>query len=368
MSVQQKFVQFRQDLSSCLIERDTEVDLAATAIACKEHFMMVGPPGTAKSMLCDAATGWLDDGVLFKCLMSKFTTPEEVFGPIDMQSIKNSRYERLTTGMLPEAHFALLDEIWKASSAINNTLLNITNERIYVNGPNRMVCPLRTLFGASNEWPGAYEDGKELGALYDRFLIRKNVKPICTAAGLHRLMWEDISVTLTGSITPAELDQALAEVEAMPWSDSARDGREKIMAKASDEGIIPGDRRVRKSGKIVQAYAYVHGALQVERVHLKVLSHVLWEDPAEQPEVLERIVSKIANPHEARINSLVAEAEQVYSNTNRSDWQAKATAGQKLENILEDLEALGDVASSHAAYVRDNYLNRLLISSVGSMK
>src|SRR4051812_14174 len=186
--VQEKFVRTRQELSAALIERDEEVDLVLTALVCREHPLLVGPPGTAKSLLLDSLMAWMG-GRKFTVLFTKFTTPEEVFGPISVAGLKEDRYRRVTTGKLPEADGAFGDEVFKASSAILNTLLRILNERVHDNGEGALTpVPLKIFVAASNEWPHQFEGGKELGALWDRFLFRKAVRPILTAAGRTRLL------------------------------------------------------------------------------------------------------------------------------------------------------------------------------------
>ena len=108
--VQEKLVQTRRELSAALIERDEEIDLVLTALVCREHPLLVGPPGTAKSLLLDSLMAWMR-GKKFTILFTKFTTPEEVFGPISVVGLKEDKYRRVTTGKMPEAHLAFLDEI-----------------------------------------------------------------------------------------------------------------------------------------------------------------------------------------------------------------------------------------------------------------
>src|SRR5437667_10497817 len=114
--------------------------------------------------------GWTS-GRRFTALLTKFTSPEELFGAISVQGLKEDKYRRVTTGKLPEAELAFLDEVYKASSAILNTLLRILNERVFENGDGTFVrVPLKLCVGASNEWPHSQEGGKELAALFDRFV------------------------------------------------------------------------------------------------------------------------------------------------------------------------------------------------------
>src|SRR5262245_60293862 len=163
-AVRAKFAATRKELSSALIERDEEVDLVLTALIAQEHVLLVGPPGTAKSLLLDSLMGWMN-GRRFSILLTKFTVMEEVFGPISVAGLKEDRYRRGTTGKLPQADLAFLDELLKASSAILNTTLRILNERLFENGEGALVkVPLKLCVAASNEWAPP-DSGKDLSAL-----------------------------------------------------------------------------------------------------------------------------------------------------------------------------------------------------------
>jgi MoxR-like ATPase len=125
-----KFAAARAALCSALVERDDEVELCLTALVAREHVLLVGPPGLAKSALLDGLLACAT-GTKFSVLLTKFTAPEEVFGPVSLAALKADKYLRVTIGKLPEAEFAFVDEVWKASSAILNTLLRVLNERVY---------------------------------------------------------------------------------------------------------------------------------------------------------------------------------------------------------------------------------------------
>src|SRR3954451_5507260 len=200
--VQAKFAATRKELSAALIERDEEVDLVLTALAAQEHVLLVGNPGTAKSLLLDSITSWMR-GKRFSILFTKFTCPDECVGPVSIQALKEDKYRRVTTGKLPEADLFFADELFKASSAILNILLRILNERVFENGDGTFVkVPLKLCVAASNEWPQAQEGGKELAALFDRFVLRRAVRPILSAVGRKRLLWErDHAPRLSTSVT-----------------------------------------------------------------------------------------------------------------------------------------------------------------------
>jgi MoxR-like ATPase len=139
--LQAKFAAARVELASSLIEREDEIDVVLTAPLAHEHVLLVGPPGCGKSLLLDSLLSWTG-GTKFSLLFTKFTCPEECFGPVSLMALKEDKYLRITTGKLPEANYAFHDEILKASSAILNTLLKILNERVYDAGDG-IVCVQR---------------------------------------------------------------------------------------------------------------------------------------------------------------------------------------------------------------------------------
>ena len=194
---------------------------------------------------------------------------------------------------------------------------------------------------ASNEWPQSFEGGRELQALFDRFVLRRSVRPIRSAAGRQRLLWtRDHTPKLSTSITPGEIDQAHHEALSLPWTEEARQALEVILRQLSQEGIQPGDRRQFKSVAAAQAFAYLCGANRVEPEHLEVLAHSLWDDPAEQPAKVAGVVARIANPAGLQVNSLLVEVEQILAATDTRHLAQAASATSKLQEIHKKLSAL----------------------------
>lgn len=349
MTVQNKFTTTRAEMSAALIERSQEIDITLTALLAGENCLFVGPPGTGKTLLATLLGQWLQSAKVFNHLMNKYTTPEEVYGPVSVIGLKNDQYRRITTDKLPEAEVAFLDEIFKASTAILNTLLTILNEHAYDNGGQRQLCPLRMAIAASNEWPNDNGEGQELGALFDRFVIRCHVRPISTQAGLNRLLWDALPMTLSTTLDPQELETARAEVEALQYTEKAKQTLLEIIQAARAEGITPGDRRLRKAVKIAKAYAYLEGSQQVEPQHLDILSHVLWDEPKEQPQKLAEIIGKLANPEKQRVNELLAEVEDAISAANLRDLGEAMTVSRKLQDIHGELTKLGGPRAKQGA-------------------
>jgi len=362
--IREKFALARKELSATLIERDEEVDLVLTALLANEHVLLVGPPGCAKSLLLDAVMNWMN-ARRFSILLTKFTTTEEVMGPISLTALKADRYCRVTTGRLPEAEVCFLDEIWKASSAILNTFLKVLNERVFENDGEAVRVPLRLAVAASNEWPSP-DSGKELAALMDRFLFRKSVRSIGSQAGRQRLLWHrDHTPKLSTSITSAEVDQAHCDVAALPWSKDAKEALEAILRELTREGIVPGDRRQFKSVTAVQAFAYLNGADDVQTEHLEVAQHCLWDSPEEQPDVCARVIAKIANPTGMRVTQLFLEIESVLATTDVRNLAEAAKAAAKLGEIDRQLAALSGNGRLEKArvYLKDQ-LKKLKLASI----
>jgi MoxR-like ATPase len=132
-AIQAKFASARRELASVMVDRDEEIDLALTALLAREHLLLVGPPGCGKSLLLDSLLAWAG-GRKFSALLTRFSVPEELFGPVSLAGLKEDRFVRVTAGKLPEADFVFLDEVFKGSSAILNTLLKILNERVFDRG------------------------------------------------------------------------------------------------------------------------------------------------------------------------------------------------------------------------------------------
>ena len=157
-------------MSQGVFEKEQIIAVALLCAVAGENMFLLGPPGTAKSMVASRLKMVFKDGKSFDYLMSRFSTPDEIFGPISISRLKNDdRYERLTAGYLPDADVVFLDEVWKAGPSIQNTLLTVINEHIFHNGGQIMHTPMKVLIAASNELP-AKDEGLE--ALWDRFLVR----------------------------------------------------------------------------------------------------------------------------------------------------------------------------------------------------
>ena len=366
--IRDKFAAARCELNAVLVDRDEEIDLALTALIAKEHLLLVGPPGCAKSMLLESLLSWIG-GRRFSALLTRFSVPEELFGPVSLAGLKEDRYVRVTAGKLPEADFVFLDEIFKGSSAIVNTLLKILNERTFDVGDGVVrPVPLKLCVAASNEWP-APETAKELAAMFDRFVVRQTVAPIRTHDGRTRLLWSPSHApAFKDRLDPSELERASRDAAGLPWTNDAREALETVLRDLVKEGIRPGDRRQVKTVAVVRAFAYLHGADRVLPEHLEVATKCLWDDPLEQPEVVARVVAKIANPPGMRINQLLMEAEQILNDADPRDLAKAASAAAKLGEVDRRLGELAvqPKAAKVRSYVRDQ-IKKLGLASIAAV-
>ncbi len=269
--------QLEAELNTVFYERREVIHGALCAVLAGEHVLLLGPAGTGKSAIVRAIAQAFG-GTYFERLLTKFSTPEELFGPISLSALEQDRYERITAGKLPEAHFAFADEVFKGNSAILNSLLALVNERIFHNDGAVTQVPLVSFFGASNELP----EGKELEAFFDRFLLRYDVQYLLRPSAV-RAMVTSTEPAVTTSLCLAELAAAQKDVRDVTITDATIDALLAIREAARGEGITVSDRRWKKTLPAVQANAYLAGEAATCPEDLLILSDSLWREPEGAP-------------------------------------------------------------------------------------
>lgn len=307
----------RDALSEGLYEKEEAVRLALLTAISGESIFFLGKPGYAKSMIaCRIKEAFkADDGSdakWFEYLMNQFSTPEDIFGPISLKALnaegesEEEEYKRITKNMLPEADIAFLDEIWKASAAIQNTLLNIINERKFSNGGERKKVPLKALFTASNELPKKNE-GHE--ALFDRFILRLIVNPIQNEDNFFEMVDESTSheFKMPDGVKPISVGEWNAwkeKIDEISLSDAAKSViravrnelvlRNEAMSedeKKNDELFEVSDRRWKKIVHILKTSAFLNDRTEIDLMDCQLIEYCIWSTEKQQ-KVAREIVEK----------------------------------------------------------------------------
>lgn len=324
--------ELRDTLVTGLVERDLPIRLALIAALAGEHLLLVGPPGTAKSLVARRLNLAFTKSNYFERLLTRFTVPEELFGPLSIKGLEEDRYERLTAAYMPTASIAFLDEIFKANSAILNSLLTLLNEREFDNGTRRDKAPLIAVIGASNELP----DSEELNALYDRFLLRLYVGSVSKDAfpSLLRLRGHakpDVPDVLKLSDTDVAAIQAAAEAIEIPDDVVALlcSLREWCIA----ESIPVSDRRWRKIVKLLQVSALTNGRETASIWDCWLLQHCLWKSPEDREKIYQWYAARVgasAAMDPSRLTRVVVSWEGKLKTDQSSKSQMRDAKGRLL--------------------------------------
>ncbi len=291
---------FVEELARPFVGREEEARVIALTLLAREHMVFIGEPGTAKSAMVRRAAELLN-ARFFKYLLTRFTEPAELFGPLDIKALDEGRYVRLTKGKLPDAEIAFLDEIFKANSAILNALNTLLQERVLYDGYTELVVPLWSLFGASNEVP----EESEVAAVYDRFLVRHFVRPVPEDKWLELLSksW-DIEKDMyfnEGRVAEKVMDmkdlKALHEVVLNVNLEPIKPKLVKLFAVFESRGIHVTDRRKGKALKLIAANAVLEGRREAQEADLIVLKYIIPKDWDELEKVNTILSEELKTPY-----------------------------------------------------------------------
>ena len=406
----ERFKLLLQEMNRGIYEKNTEISLSLLAALAGESVILLGPPGVAKSMVARQLKTAFRDAQSFEYLMSRFSTPDEIFGPVSILKLKTSdTYERAVEGYLPTADVVFLDEIWKAGPAIQNTLLTVINEKIFRNGNREMHLPLKLLVAASNELPAK---GEGLEALWDRFVIRIESRPIKLEKNFRAMLLEshaDFSGS-TGVLGHADFaDNAdssgsMGKSGSTDFSDSADFSDLKITAEeyaewaekickigvkeevldaisairkslravnvdeaAERRNIYVSDRRWKNIVRLLRTSAFMQDREEVDICDLLPIYHCLWQEPEERDAIRSIVIRALFSPFAEKLVEMKnALAEDIkYHRVRRNPEDGRDYEGEietlsdgltSLERQLgENLFVFSDDKAEISAYLRDFY-------------
>lgn len=336
--------------------KDEIIRLMLIAVVAGEHCVLLGPPGTAKSALIRSLSE-LMQARYFEYLLTRFTEPNEIFGPVDIAAFREGQYRRNTAGMLPEAEIVFLDEVFKSNSAILNALLTLLNERKYTSGGQVIRCPLISVFAASNEVPG----DETLNAIFDRFLLRvrsDNLDAYNFSELLQRGIAHEIRQMAGQAAQPMLSARELTDMgrsfgQRMNFSDAFLSSYKGLVFQIRAEGISLSDRRVVKMLKLFAASAFLEGRPAADASDFFVLKHV-WNNE-DQADILEGIIQPVLDafyrehPDRRRVGAVGVGLEALAGEVDRIRQILTGASALGDVQLFSQLKALGEIKSALAS-------------------
>jgi MoxR-like ATPase len=343
-------------LESRFLGKEEAIRLLLIAVLAGEHAVLIGPPGTAKSALIRTFARLLD-ARYFEYLLTRFTEPNEIFGPVDIAAFREGRYERRVDGMLPTAEIVFLDEVFKSNSAILNALLTLLNERRYTSGGAVLSCPLLSCFGASNEVP----TDETLTAVFDRFLLRIRSENL-DAYHFQDLLTKGVEyevMALSGAqpqplVSARELHELHREFgKTMRFSEDFFSQYKGLVFQIRAEGITVSDRRVVKLLKLFAASAWLDGRTEPDASDFFVLKHI-WNNE-DQAAILEGIVTPVLEahyrerPNARRVGAVGVGIEALAGEIDRVRQVLTGSSSLSDIQLFSQLKALGEIKTALGA-------------------
>lgn len=317
-------------LNQKYLEREDLINGALTALISGEPMLILGLPGSAKSMIVRDICASIK-GKYFETMMTKTTVPEELFGSFSIKALEQDKFYRNTAGKLPQSEVVFIDEVFKGSSTILNTLLNITNEKTFNNGGTVEQTPIRCLYAASNEIPQA----EELGAFYDRMVLRYNVKYLQEESSIRKL-FNGLDEVEFPELSVKYIDDLRAKSLKLQMSKEIIDNLLAIRKDIEKEGLVVSDRKWRQSVGLIKAQAILNGNTEVTADDLDILVNILWSSP-DQIIKVRKIVAKHTNPLGEQIQGILDSSKSVYNDLMIKGQGNDVEVFQKLKSMRDKL-------------------------------
>ena len=302
MEVKQRIIKLREQLNHGVYEKEEVMAMSILSAVAGESIFLLGAPGVAKSLIARRFKYAFKDGKSFEYLMSRFSTPDEIFGPVAISKLKNEdKYERVIENYLPSANVVFLDEIWKAGPSIQNALLTVINEKVYRNGSQEVKVPMKALISASNELPAENEG---LEALWDRFLMRLIVEGVQKKEHFNAMISERLdsykdTISEDLKITGEECEQWSTEIDGIEIPENVFNVIDVIRKKLQlhndkeenrENQIYISDRRWRKIVRLLRTSAFLNDRTAVDLMDCFLLKECLWNEE-KQRKIIENFVS-----------------------------------------------------------------------------
>lgn len=308
MNLKETLLELKFEFADYFKEREAEINGSLLAVLSGENLLFLGPPGTAKTQLARSICQTIEGGNFFNYLLTSFSTPEEIFGPLSLRALEKDEFRRNINGCLPTAHIALLDEVFKASSAILNSLLTILNERKYHNGKEIVDVPLLSVFGASNELP---EEDESLEALFDRFLFRYRLSYIQDDENFKNLLFREPDDFIPAASIPVpEIEKLRKSANSLPVDHDVEIIVTELRKSLQLQEIEISDRRWKRIVQVLKVAACSSGCPSVDRTMALLLQHMLWNLPEER-EAIRKTVFKLVVSGGTNTEKLRLDAEDL---------------------------------------------------------
>ncbi len=351
MNLKETLLEIKSEFTDYFKEREAEINGSLLAVLSGENLLFLGPPGTAKTQLARSICQIIEGGNFYNYLLTSFSTPEELFGPLSLKALEEDEFRRNIEGCLPTAHIALLDEIFKASSAILNSLLTILNERKYHNGREIVDVPLLSVFGASNELP---EEDESLEALYDRFLFRYRLSYIQDDENFKSLLFrepEDFRPAVT--IQVSEIEKLRKSANSLPVDPDIEIIITELRRNLQLQEIEISDRRWKRIVQVLKVAACSSGCSAVDRTMALLLQHMLWNLPEER-EMIRKTVFKLVVSGGTNTEKLRLDAEDLKTALNIA-LKNELPVGVLCDSCGEEFQLRENLEVHHTACPNHSY-------------